>query len=387
MANPNIKIKRSAVPGKRPTVDQLPLGELGLNTYDGQLFAQVDTGGVGIATTVASLTPWKENYGGTSISYNNNVSIGSTLTVQNFVISGTVSVASSTGLNGQYLKSTGVGVTWATFPTLRTTSTFSATSSQTSFSVNYNVGFIDVYVNGVRLTDSDYTASNGTSVVLNESCYGGEIVDIIAYNTTSTSSSGSGGGISTESQTLNDVLGLGNTTTLGMSVGVITATSFVGNLTGTATTATTAQGLTGTPNVSVGIITATDSRLQSVSEKSTVISGNTVSLVYNTGGGNVAICTNPNGAITLNVTGIPTDSSFDNRVLSFTVVAIQTATGYACTTVNLNGVSRTIRYPGAVVSVGSSGYDIFNFTGINTVGSGSTAANYQVLGLVNGNFR
>ena len=144
MANPNIKIKRSAVPGKRPTTDQLPLGELGLNTYDGQLFAQVDTGGVGIATTVASLTPWKENYGGNSISYANNVSIGSTLTVQNFVVNGTVSAASSTGLNGQYLQSTGVGVTWATFPTLRSTSTFSATSSQTSFSVNYNVGFIDV---------------------------------------------------------------------------------------------------------------------------------------------------------------------------------------------------------------------------------------------------
>ena len=93
MANPNIKIKRSAVPGKRPTVDQLPLGELGLNTYDGQLFAQVDTGGVGIATTVASLTPWKENYGGNSIEYGGSVSVGSTLTVQNFAITGTVSAA------------------------------------------------------------------------------------------------------------------------------------------------------------------------------------------------------------------------------------------------------------------------------------------------------
>lgn len=256
MANPNIKIKRSAVPGKRPTVDQLPLGELGLNTYDGQLFAQIDTGGVGIATTVASLTPWKENYGGTSISYANNVSVGSTLTVQNFVITGTVSAASSTGQNGQYLQSTGVGVTWATFPTLRTPSTFSATSGQTSFSVNYNVGFIDVYINGVRLTDSDYTASNGTSVVLNESCYGGEVVDIIAYNTISTS--GSGSGISTEYQTLNDVLGLGNTSTRGMSVGVITATSYNGSgatLSGIVTNITAGYGIS--VNQSSGNVTIT----------------------------------------------------------------------------------------------------------------------------------
>ena len=45
--------------------------------------------------------------------------------------------------------------------------------------------------------------------------------------------------------------------------GIVTATSFDGDLTGnadtatTATTATTAQGLTGTPNLNVGVVTAT----------------------------------------------------------------------------------------------------------------------------------
>jgi hypothetical protein len=39
--------------------------------------------------------------------------------------------------------------------------------------------------------------------------------------------------------------------------GVATATTFDGNLTGTATTATNAQGLTGSPNIVVGVITAT----------------------------------------------------------------------------------------------------------------------------------
>lgn len=38
-------------------------------------------------------------------------------------------------------------------------------------------------------------------------------------------------------------------------VGILTASSFEGNLTGTATTATVAQGLTGTPNIVVGIAT------------------------------------------------------------------------------------------------------------------------------------
>jgi hypothetical protein len=47
MANPNIRIKRSSVPGKQPTVSDLPLGELGLNTYDAELFARRERAGIG----------------------------------------------------------------------------------------------------------------------------------------------------------------------------------------------------------------------------------------------------------------------------------------------------------------------------------------------------
>ena len=46
------------------------------------------------------------------------------------------------------------------------------------------------------------------------------------------------GGITTETQTLNAVLKAGNVSSHGMSVGVVTATSFFGDVTGTATTAT-----------------------------------------------------------------------------------------------------------------------------------------------------
>ena len=47
MANPNIKIKRSAVPGKRPTTADLQLGELGLNTFDADLFVRRERSGIG----------------------------------------------------------------------------------------------------------------------------------------------------------------------------------------------------------------------------------------------------------------------------------------------------------------------------------------------------
>ena len=34
----NIRIKRSALGGRVPTVDQLELGELAVNTYDGKIY-------------------------------------------------------------------------------------------------------------------------------------------------------------------------------------------------------------------------------------------------------------------------------------------------------------------------------------------------------------
>jgi len=47
MASPKIRIKRSAVPGKSPQVNDLPLGELGLNTYDAELYARRERTGIG----------------------------------------------------------------------------------------------------------------------------------------------------------------------------------------------------------------------------------------------------------------------------------------------------------------------------------------------------
>jgi hypothetical protein len=47
-----------------------------------------------------------------------------------------------------------------------TTSTFVATAAQTTFSVAYTPGLIGVFINGVKLSASAYTATNGTSVVL-----------------------------------------------------------------------------------------------------------------------------------------------------------------------------------------------------------------------------
>ena len=71
---------------------------------------------------------------------------------------------------------------------------FTATASQTTFSgaddntntLAYDSGFMDVYLNGVKLVSgasNDYVATNGTSIVLNSGAASGDILEAIAYGT------------------------------------------------------------------------------------------------------------------------------------------------------------------------------------------------------------
>tara|TARA_B100000945_G_scaffold283619_1_gene252790 strand:- start:407 stop:1798 length:1392 start_codon:yes stop_codon:yes gene_type:complete len=61
MASPVIKIKRSAVQGNAPTVAQLELGELALNTYDGKLYTEINTGSASIVEIGSNLNTLQVN--------------------------------------------------------------------------------------------------------------------------------------------------------------------------------------------------------------------------------------------------------------------------------------------------------------------------------------
>ena len=125
-------------------------------------------------------------------------------TVTNLEVGGYVSIGDTHGQMNQIMASVGAGVTWRNItdvlPQTRTTQTFTATAGQTTFSFTYNVNYLDVFVNGVKLSSTELTATNGTSVVISEALFAGDIVEFHSYNT-----AGTGSGTVSSANDLTDV--------------------------------------------------------------------------------------------------------------------------------------------------------------------------------------
>jgi hypothetical protein len=89
----------------------------------------------------------------------------------------TFSAAPPTGTSNISVRYLGIPASGVTTTAYRTVTNFTATAGQTSFSVpSYTIGYIDVYRNGVRLVSTDFTATTGTTVVLNNACTVGDAV-------------------------------------------------------------------------------------------------------------------------------------------------------------------------------------------------------------------
>ena len=71
------------------------------------------------------------------------------------------------------------GTNWVNTSNVMSTVAFTATAGQTTFSTTYTVGGIQVYYNGVKLASTEFTATNGTSVVLAAGAVVNDIVEIV----------------------------------------------------------------------------------------------------------------------------------------------------------------------------------------------------------------
>lgn len=216
MAAPIIKLKRSSVQGKSPGVADLPLGSLALNTYDGRLYVSKSTDS-GVTTSIVNVSGIQIQDEGTLVGYANTLNfVGSGVTVLSItngvgIISATSgggggvsisTVAPSSPLAGDLWYNSNLGRTfiyyydgsssqWVdaapfnipkTEPTpAKSTTSLTATAGQTTFSASYKAGYVDVYLNGIRLSGDEFIANNGTSVILTQGASAGDIVDVVEY--------------------------------------------------------------------------------------------------------------------------------------------------------------------------------------------------------------
>jgi hypothetical protein len=166
-------------------------------TYNGSAAITINaTGSGGTVTSVAASVPSFLSISGSPITTSGTLAISYSGTALPAINGGTAQTSYTTGdilyasasntLSKLAIGTTGYTLTVASGvptwkpPYVRTS--FTATASQTTFSATYNVGYVQVFVNGVLLNGTDYTATNGTSVVLSVGCNAGDIVETIAYN-------------------------------------------------------------------------------------------------------------------------------------------------------------------------------------------------------------
>jgi hypothetical protein len=174
-----VLLKKSSVSSNAPGTGDLEYGEVALNYADGRLYYKNSSN---VIKNFVDSDLIDSKIGSTIQAYDANL----TTFVNNFTL------PTSDGTNGQVLKTNGSG-TLSFEDTTQTLKTYeyTATSGQTTFTgsddnaevLAYTVNAIIVSLNGVVLRPGDdYTASNGTSVVLNSGASAGDDLQVIAFS-------------------------------------------------------------------------------------------------------------------------------------------------------------------------------------------------------------
>ena len=194
-----IKLRRSGVAGKLPTTAQLDLGELALNTYDGRLYIKKSVNSVEsivgfYGSPVSEETIYVDSYTGDGATTDFNLTFipkadqyvyvsinGVQQHISEYSISGSTLTLTDAPANNDVIELR-THDTMADSVIVRDYATYVYTANNdTSFSGSddngntlvYDIGKLEVYVNGSRLVDGlDYTATDGSSITILEAVTG-----------------------------------------------------------------------------------------------------------------------------------------------------------------------------------------------------------------------
>lgn len=330
----------------------------GLQVSQDLIFADKDLNRVGIGLTLPQHTLHVN--GGIAATTLKVSGISST---QDLIVTGNLYDNNlSTGSTNQYLKSTPTGFEWANFPTLRTLQTYTATEGQTNFSFVHTPNELDVFVNGVRLTPTEYFDSS-IDVSLITPASSGDIIDLVGYGVL-------GAGVASTS-------GISGITVLdeGIPVGNIDAVTSLNFVGGTVEAAGTGAGVT----ITVSPLAFETLSLNSVTTKELNVTGENYSILdlnktldYAVGIGSTELILNNNTSVQVNdvisVVGILTQVP----IVGFATVSVTPYNQiFLNTTTEIN------------ISAGSTEIGIANTSGVsigNSISLGSYFDNVPIVG-------
>ena len=194
-----IKLRRSGIAGKIPGTSQLELGEIALNTYDGRLYIKKSVNSVesivGIygvpvsedtiildtftgdgSTTDFTLTRIPKDKQYIYVAINGVRQDVTEYSLSNHTLSFTDAPELDDSIEVRTHDITPNHVTLRDYKrylfTASSDDTFSGVDDN-GFTLEYDVGFIEVYVNGSRIVEGvDYTATDGSTVTINQTVTG-----------------------------------------------------------------------------------------------------------------------------------------------------------------------------------------------------------------------
>ena len=158
--------------GSTPTTAAFPFDQFsGTGSQTAFTLTYAPAGTTSIIVTVSGVVQNPNTYS----------TVGTTLTFTGAPPSGTNNVTVL------YLGLPAIGVASPGNTAYQTAQDFTATASQTTFTTagTYTVGFVNVYRNGLRLGDADFTATTTTTVVLGTACNAGDLVTVVYFTLTS----------------------------------------------------------------------------------------------------------------------------------------------------------------------------------------------------------
>lgn len=177
MANTSIQLKKSGATGNTP--DTLNYGELALNYADGKLYYKNSIGNIDYISKTNSYST--VNVGGNLLVASSpsdllNISAGDNVVIASNTLTNSITISSTGGGTGG-----GSGNSIYINNTTINRQTYTASSAQTIFGIAYTDQVL-VYINGVNIDPSEFTAPDGNYVFLKTGAAQYDIIDLIGFS-------------------------------------------------------------------------------------------------------------------------------------------------------------------------------------------------------------